>query len=87
MCENSDGCLVAWGLCECMLIRSFAVCLLAFTLDYTTNKLMLQSLWLRGLVVPRPRWLVWLPVRCLWGRWHVWWHSWVVTAACTSTCV
>ena len=39
-----------------------------------------------GLVVPRPRWLVWLPVRCLWGRWHVWWHSWVVTAACTSTC-
>ena len=22
---------------------------------------------LRGLVVPRPRWLVWLPVRCLWG--------------------
>ena len=48
---------------------------------------MSQSLWLRGLAVPRPRWLVWLPVRCLWGRWHVWWHSWVVTAACTSTCL
>ena len=40
-----------------------------------------------GLVVPLPRWPVWLPVRCLWGSWHVWWHSWVVTAACTSTCL
>ena len=39
------------------------------------------------LVVTWPRWLVWLPVRCLWGRWHVWWHSWVVTAACTGTCL
>ena len=29
----------------------------------------------------------WMPVRCLWGSWHVWWHSWVVTAACTSTCL
>ena len=46
-----------------------------------------SALWLRGLVVPRPRWLVWLPVRCLWGIWHVRWHSWVVTAACTSTCL
>ena len=48
---------------------------------------MLQSLWLQGLVVPQPQWLVRLPIRCLWGRWHLWWHSWVVTAACTSTCL
>ena len=27
--------------------------------------LMLQSLWLRGLVIPPPRWLVLLLVRCL----------------------
>ena len=40
-----------------------------------------------GIGGPEPRWLVWLPVCGLWGRWHVWWHSWVVTAACTSTCL
>ena len=40
-----------------------------------------------GLVVPLPRWLVWLPVRCLWGSWRVWWHSWVVTTVCTGTYV
>ena len=22
--------------------------------------------------VPRPKWLVWLPVHCLWESWHVW---------------
>ena len=34
VCENSDGWLVAWGLCECMLIRFSTVWLLpkAFTL-------------------------------------------------------
>ena len=32
MKENSDGWLVAWGLCECMLVSSFAVWLLPFTL-------------------------------------------------------
>ena len=21
------------------------------------------------------------------GSWHLWWHSWVVTTACASTCI
>jgi len=32
LCENSDGWLVAWGQCECMLLLSSAVWLLPFTL-------------------------------------------------------
>jgi len=31
-CENGDGCLVALGLCGCMLVRSSAVCLPPFIL-------------------------------------------------------
>ena len=26
VCENSDGGLAAWGVCECMLVRSFMQC-------------------------------------------------------------
>ena len=32
VCEKRDGWLVAWGLCECMLIRSSIVWLLPSTL-------------------------------------------------------
>ena len=32
VCETSDGWLVAWGLCECVLLRSSAVWLLPVTL-------------------------------------------------------
>ena len=32
VCENSDGWLVAWGMCECRLVRFSAVWILAFTL-------------------------------------------------------
>ena len=37
VCENSDGRLVAWGLCECMLIRFSTVWLLPFTLLIHTS--------------------------------------------------
>ena len=37
--DNSDGWLVAWGLRECMLIRSYTVWLLPFTLFIKTATL------------------------------------------------
>ena len=54
VCEKSDGWLVAWGLCECMLMRSPMVWLLTFTVT--------SSSWLAGI----PTGSVWMCCRFGW---------------------
>ena len=59
VCEKSDGWLVAWGLCECMLMRSPMVWLLTFTVT--------SSSWLAGIptdsLPAAAGWQGYLPVR------------------------
>ena len=43
VCDNRDGCLVAWGLCGCMLSRFSTVWLLPFTLLYLLGDIAAES--------------------------------------------